>query len=82
MFGAIEMTKQRDIDKYDYVGYRIGSDSKETFFVGTGVNVIIFRAVMSSSVHANYKIKNIVILGEGLIQGLEDTTLYDFILKL
>ena len=31
---------------------------------------------MSSSVHAYNKTKNILILGEGFTQGLEDTTLY------
>ena len=30
---------------------------------------------MSHSVHANNKIKNILILGEGITQGLDDTTL-------
>ena len=30
---------------------------------------------MSSSVHANNKTKNILILGEGITQGLDDTTL-------
>ena len=40
------------------------------------MNVIIFGANVSSSVHANNKTKNILILGEGFTQGLEDTTLY------
>ena len=31
---------------------------------------------MSSSVHANNKTKNVLILGEELAQGLEDTTIY------
>ena len=31
---------------------------------------------MSSSVHANNKTKNILILGEGFTQGQEDITLY------
>ena len=30
---------------------------------------------MSSSVHANSKTKNILVLGEGIMQGLDDTTL-------
>ena len=37
--------------------------------------VIIFAADMSSSVHIDNKNKNILILGEGSIQGLDDTTL-------
>ena len=31
---------------------------------------------MSSSVHANNRTESILILGEGLTQGLDDTTLY------
>ena len=38
-------------------------------------NVIIFGVDMSSSVHVDNKKKDIVILGLGLTQGLEDTTL-------
>ena len=38
-------------------------------------NVVSFGADMSSSVHANNKTKNILILGEGLTQGLDDTIL-------
>ena len=40
-----------------------------------GKNVIIFGADMSSSVHVDNKGKNILILGEGPTQGLDDTTL-------
>ena len=40
------------------------------------VNVVVFAGDMSSSVHANDKTKNILILGQGFTQGLEDTTLY------
>ena len=40
-----------------------------------GKNVIIFGADMSSYVHVDNKKKNILILGEGLTQGVDDTTL-------
>ena len=40
-----------------------------------GRNVIIFGADMSSSVQADNKDKEILILGEGLTQRLNDTTL-------
>ena len=40
-----------------------------------GKNVIIFGADMSSSVYIDNKNKDILILGEGLTQGLDDTTL-------
>ena len=79
MIGAVKLTKNSDIDKYECSGYGIGFDSKRTFSHrsgATGVNVVIFGADMSSSVHANNKTKNVLILGEGFTQGLEDTTLY------
>ena len=40
-----------------------------------GKNVIIFEVNMSSSVYIDNKRKDILILDEGLIQGLDDTTL-------
>ena len=40
---------------------------------GFGKNVIIFGVDMGSSVHANNKKKDILILGEGPMQGLENT---------
>ena len=40
-----------------------------------GKNVIIFEVDVSSSVHIDNKNKNILILGEGPTQGLDDTTL-------
>ena len=57
----------------------MGFDSRRTFSHpsgGIGVNVVIFGADMSSSVRANNKAKIILILGESLTQGLEDTRLY------
>ena len=39
------------------------------------MSVIIFGADLSLSVHVDIKNKNILILGEGATQGLEDTTL-------
>ena len=40
-----------------------------------GKNVVIFGADMSSSAHIDNKNKDILILGEGPTQGLDDTTL-------
>ena len=40
-----------------------------------GKNVAIFRADMSSSAHVDNKGEDILILGEGPAQGLDDTTL-------
>ena len=42
---------------------------------GFGKNVIIFEADMSSSVHVDNKKKDILILGEGPTQELDDITL-------
>ena len=76
-FGAVEFTKNDDIDKYKYSGYGIGFDSKGTFSYpsdGFGGNVIIFGADMSDAVHANNKTKSILVLGEGFTQGLDNAT--------
>ena len=78
LFGAVKLTKNSDIDKYKYSAYGIGFDSKETFShpsSGFGQNIIIFGADMSSSVYANNRAKYILILGEGIRQGLDGTTL-------
>ena len=43
---------------------------------GFGRNVIIFGADMNSSVHANNKAKNTLVLGKDFVQGLDNTTIY------
>ena len=78
LFGAIKLTKNADINKYKYSGCGIGFDGKGAFshpIGGFGNNAIIFGVDMSSSAHANNKKKDLLILGEGLTQGLDDTTL-------
>ena len=78
MFGAIKSTKNIDIDKYKYSGYGIGFDSRGTFLFLSGKfaqNVIVFVVDISSSMHIDNKKKDILILGEGLTQGVEGTTL-------
>ena len=44
IFGAVNLSKNADIDKYKYSGYGIGFDGKEFYSVGNeiGRNVIIF----------------------------------------
>ena len=78
MFGAVKITKNPDIDKYTYSGYGIGFDRKGKFSFGNGYghNTIIFRVDTSSSVHANNKTNNVLVLGEGFTQGLDNTTIY------
>ena len=78
LLGAVRLTKNSDIDKYEYAGYGIGFDSRGIFSHpsgGTGVNVIVFGVDMSSSIRSTNRPKSILILGRSLTQGLEDTTL-------
>ena len=61
------------------MGYGIGFDSKGVFLFldgSFGQNVIIFRADMSSSVHAYNKTRSILVLGKDFIQGIDGTTIY------
>ena len=78
MFGSASLAKHVDIDQYKYSGYGIGFDRKGAFSFsnGFGKNVIIFGVDMSSSVHANNKTKNDLVLGKDFIQGLENTAIY------
>ena len=79
LFGAIKITKNSEVDKYKYSGYGIGFDSRESFSHpsgGNGTNVIIFGADLSSSVHANNKVNNVLVLGKALVQGINGTTIY------
>ena len=73
LFGAVSLTKHVDIDQYKYPGYGIGFDRKGEFSFGNGFgrNCIILGADMSSSVHANNKTENILVLGKKFVQGLE-----------
>ena len=66
LFGAVSQTKNTDIDKYKYSGYGIGLDRGNVYSVcnGSGRNVIIFGADMSSSVHVDKKGKDSLILGK------------------
>ena len=41
-----------------------------------GRNAIIFGVDMSSSIHATNRANHIYVMGEGRIQGINDTTLY------
>ena len=78
LFGAVTLTKNPDIDKYRYSDYGIGFDRRVSFSFpggGFGKNVIIFVAYMSSSIHFDNKGKDIVILGIGPTQGLDEHSL-------
>ena len=76
LFGSGTLTKNANIDKYEYSGYGIYFDRKSSFSFpgdGFGENVIIFGVDMSSSAHFDDKKKNILVLGKGPTQGLEHT---------
>ena len=75
LFGSVKLTKNVDIDKYEYSGYGIGFNRNTSFSVGNeiGKNVIIFKVDMSSSTKIDNRKKDILILGIGPTQGLENT---------
>ena len=79
LFGALKLTESSKIDKYKYQGYGIGFDSGGTFLFSDdnfGQNVIILGAYMSSSVHTNNKVNNILVLGKHFIEGINGRTIY------
>ena len=87
LFGAMQITKDAtDNSKNNYIGYGICFDERSQFghtiteggFTHTtnGRNVLIFGEDMSLSVHATNRANNIYLMGEGLTQGIDDTTLY------
>ena len=72
------ITKNSDLDKYKYISYNKGFDSRSEFLFtdkSYGKNVIIFEADMSSSVHIDNEENYILILGEEPTQGINDTAL-------
>ena len=79
MFGAVSLTKHADIEHYKYSGYGIGFDRKGEFSFGSngfGRNVINLGEDINSSVHANNRKNNILVLGKDFTQGLNNTTVY------
>ena len=76
LFGAVTLTKNADIDKYDYSGYGIGFDRRSSYSFPVGgfrQDIIIFGVDTSSSAHIDNRKKDILILGKGATQGLERT---------
>ena len=59
-FGAVELIKNTNFEKYKYSRYGAGFDRPGTFSFsigGLGCNVVIFRVDMSSSILVNNKKK-------------------------
>ena len=73
-FGGVKSAKNFDLDKYVCSGYGIGFESHSEFFF-LMVTWVTTGVVMSSSVYIDNKRKNILIIGKGPPQGLNDTTL-------
>ena len=64
LFGAVNLNKNADIDKYVYSRYGIGFDRRSSFSftgVGFGQNILILGVDMSSSVHIDNKKRHISI---------------------
>ena len=86
LFGAMEITKDADTSKYNYKGYGIcfdeggmfGHSIREGNFDHTtnARNVLIFGVDMSFSKHATNKANDIYVMGQFLVQGINDTTIY------
>ena len=78
LFGAVMLTKNADADKYGYSGYGIGFDARSEFsWSGSsrGKNAVIFGADISSSVHVDNTNKDILVLGKGPTDRLDDSTI-------
>ena len=84
LFGAMQITKNAtDNSKNNYKGYGICFDERSHTITEDGVpytsngrNVLIFGAAMSFSAHATNRVNHIYLMGDGLTQGINDTTLY------
>ena len=80
LFGGVKITKNAtDTSKHKCKGYGICFDEGGMFSMGNisdGRNVLIFGVHESSLVHKNNKENNIFIIGDGFVQGINDTTLY------
>ena len=87
LFGAMQITKNAtDSDKNNYKEYGIYFDERSQFghtitengvtYTSNGRNVLIFGADMSFSAHATNKANHIYLMGDGLTQGINDSTIY------
>ena len=87
LFGAVQITKNATVyDKNNYKGYGICFDERSQFghtitengraHTTNGRNVLFFGADMSFSTHATNRANHIYLMGDGLTQGINDTTLY------
>ena len=86
LFGAMQITKNAtDNSKNNYKGYGICFDERSKFghtrteggrtYITSGRNVLIFGADMSFSIHATNRANHKYVMGDGLSQGIRNTTL-------
>ena len=76
LFDVVTLTKNVDIGKYGYSSYEIRFDRRSNYsFLGGGFgqNVLILGVDMSFSTHIDNKKKDILVLGKGPTQELENT---------
>ena len=78
LLGPVKLTKNTtDFDKYKYSRCGIGFDRRRFFLLsdacGFGKNEIMFGTDVSSAEHIDNKKRVILILGNGPIDGLDDT---------
>ena len=86
LFGAMQITKNADTNKYNYKVYGICFDESKEFThvrkrgnfndTTSARNVIVFGVDMSFSTHANNKRNNIYVMGKDYVQRINDTTIY------
>ena len=86
LFGAMKFTKNTDYSKNNYTGYGLCFDERGTFtrtiregnfdHTTAARNVLIIGVDMNFSVHATNRANNIYVMGEALVQGINDTTIY------
>ena len=87
LFGAMQITKNAtDYDKNNYKGYGICFDERSKFghtmseggrtHITNGKNVLIFGADINFSIHESNRANHLYIMGDGLTQGINDTTIY------
>ena len=87
LFGAMQITKDpSNNSENNYKGYGLCFDERSNFShtitqdgrqrTSNGKNVLIFGTDMSSSIYATNTANHIYCFGEGLTQGINDTTIY------
>ena len=87
LFGAMQITKYAtDNSKNNYKRYGICFDEGSQFghtmtegsrtHITNGRNVLLFGADMSFSIHRTNRANHIFVMGDGLTQGIHDTTSY------